>query len=340
MSSSNEARPSKARRVLITGGAGFIGHHFVEHLLKNTDWNIVVWDKLSYSGKLDRLRDVEAFNKDRVLILTTDFSQPVSEGVARETGDVDFIIHMGAESHVDRSIVDAEPFVRSNVLGTHYMLEYARTLPGLRRFFYFSTDEVHGPALQGESFKESDPHRPTNPYAATKSGGEMLVMACRHTHGLPATITRTMNVYGERQDPEKFIPKCIQAIRDGEKITIHADQTRTVPGSRSYIHARNVADAYLFLMQQSEKLDSSDFNIVGEQEVNNLQLARMIAIIMGRELTYELVDFHSSRPGHDLRYMLSGDKLRRWGWEPPKTLRESLEKTVQWTLDNPRWLEP
>lgn len=323
-------------KILITGGAGFVGHHFVEHFLKNTDLDIVVWDKLSYSGKLDRLRDINAFDDKRVLTLTTDFSQPISEGVKRETGDVEYIIHMGAESHVDRSIADPLPFIQSNVVGTHYMLDYARSLDSLKQFYFFSTDEVHGPAPVGTDYRETDRQAPTNPYAASKAAAENLVMAYRHTYRMKCSITRSMNIYGERQHPEKFIPLCIRKILNGERVIIHSDRQKKNPGSRKWIHARNVADAYSHIMQKCPS--GHDWNIVGE-ELNNLQLAQMIADILGKELRYSLIDFHSSRPGHDLRYSLSGEKLKQWGWKPPKSLRESLEKTVRWTLENPKWLE-
>lgn len=349
-----------ASRVLLTGGAGFVGHHVAEHLLKHTGWSLVVFDKLTYAGNLDRLRDISVFDDDRVLTLTCDFAQPIPEGIFREVRDVDFVLHLGAETHVDRSIEDAEPFVRSNVQGTLNMLELARRLPKLKMFFQFSTDEVFGPAGEfNPGFEVEDPHNPTNPYAATKSGAEMLVKAYRHCHRVPAVITRTMNVFGERQHPEKFIPLCIRKILAGETIPIHADKTRTRAGSRFYIHARNVADAYLALMRavigkSQVRPDTcaisagpaptihsgQDFHIVGEREVDNLELAQLIGQILGKPVYFELVDFHSSRPGHDLRYALSGRAIREAvGWRPPKTFEQSLEKTVRWTVDHPHWLE-
>jgi len=332
-------------RVLITGGAGFVGHHFVEHFLKLTDANLVVLDKLTYaSSGFDRIRDIQAFDERRVLILAADFAQPLSDGVKREIGGVEYILHLGAESHVDNSIANPEPFVESNVLGTMRMLNFARELASrgtLRAFFYFGTDEVFGPAPEGVAYKESDRHLPKNPYAAAKSGGEMLVHAYRNTYGLPAIITRTMNIFGERQHPEKFIPKVINSLRERKAMPIHADATRTRAGVRAYIHARNVADAYLFLLRKIEDgtpIIGEDFHIIGEREVDNLSLAREIARIMDRELLYEMVDFHSSRPGHDLRYALDGSKIAALGWHLPKTFEYGLEKTVRWFLANDRWL--
>lgn len=321
-------------RILITGGAGFVGHHFVEHLLRNTDHELVVWDKLTYASTWDRLRDIQAFDAKRVRCLAVDFSAGIPDGIRRETGSVDVILHIGAESHVDRSIADPLPFIAANVLGTHHMLEFARQSGA--RFAYFSTDEVFGPAPEGVRYAEEDRHAPGNPYAATKAGGEMLVMAYANTYRLPCMLTRCMNVFGERQHPEKFIPLVIRRVLRGERVMIHADASRTRAGSRYYIHGRNVADAYLHLLEHGGW--GQTWHIVGEQEVDNLELARMIAEMVGKPLDFELVDFHGSRPGHDLRYALDGSKLERAGWLPPRLFEASLEKTVRWFLANPRWL--
>ncbi len=340
-----------SKRCLITGGAGFAGHHVVEHLIKNTDWQIVVLDRLSYSSNgWNRLRDIDAYDDHRVLPLAGDFSNPISEGVAQEIGQVEFIIHMGAETHVDNSIINAEPFVRSNVLGTLHILEFARTQSNLKQFVYFSTDEVFGPVISGPGFSEWDRYNSTNPYAATKAGGEELALAFANTYGIPVLVTHTMNLYGERQHPEKFIPLVIRSVLDGEQVPIHAS-AEGKPGQRSYIHCRNMADALLFLLGARLKtvyppgddvplFPRDKVNIVGEREIDNLVLAQMIALIIGKPLYYELVDYHSSRPGHDLRYALNGTRLASMGWSSPWKFEDSLEKTVQWMLDNPEWLGP
>ena len=324
-------------KILITGGAGFFGHHLVEHILKTTDWDIVVLDKLTYaSSGLDRLRDINCFNKDRVLILNADFSKPITEGVAQEIGQVNYIIHAGAETHVDRSIVNPEPFVISNVLGTMYMLEFAKTQKNLRRFIQFSTDEVYGPAPVGVFYKEGDRYNATNPYAASKAAAEQLCVAYKNCYDVPIVITNTMNIFGERQHFEKFIPLCINKILKGEVITIHADKTKTQAGTRFYIHARNVANAIMYII---ENVYCERMNIVGEKEVDNLTLALTIGKIMDKPVLVEMVDFHSSRPGHDLRYALDGSLLRSCGWSVPQTFEQSLESTIKWTLANPKWLK-
>lgn len=324
-------------RILVTGGCGFIGHHFVEHLVRNTDWQIVILDKLNYASTgFDRLRDIECFAEERVLILSSDFSNEISEGVVQEMGDVDYIVHMGAETHVDNSITDPQPFVISNVLGTMHVLNLARRLKQLKKMVYFSTDEVFGPAPEGTAYKEWDRYDSSNPYAATKAGGEELCLAFANTYGVPVMITHTMNVFGERQHPEKFIPMIIRKVLLGEKVTVHADPTRTKPGSRFYIHARNVAAAVAFLLERGKARDK--YNIVGEKEVNNLEMAQFIAKVVGKPLDSELVDFHSSRPGHDLRYALDGTKLSEMGWEIPIGFEDSLAKMVLWSLERKRWL--
>jgi dTDP-glucose 4,6-dehydratase len=338
------------KKILVTGGAGFIGHHVVEHFLKNTDWDISVLDRLNYaSSGLDRLREIRAYNdlayQSRVSVFVADFTNPINEGLAKELGNVDYIAHLGAETHVDRSIEDPGAFERANVLGTLEMLEFARKLPSLKKFIYFSTDEIFGPAPQGVSYREGDRHSPGNPYAASKAAAEDFCVAYANTYGLPIMITNTMNVFGERQHPEKFIPMVIRKVRDGEKVIIHADSTRTKAGSRFYLHARNVANALHFLLENVEEYlsakvpDQGRFNISGEREVDNFELAEFIASLVGKELQYEQVDFHSSRPGHDLRYALDGSKLKRYGWEVPVHFEDSLRKVVAWTLKNPQWLD-
>jgi len=325
--------------ILITGAAGFGGHHVVEHFLKHTDWRIVALDKLGYSSNgWDRLRDINVFDDERVTCLAADVSQPFENGLVQEIGDVEYILHMAAETHVDRSIENPRAFVVANVLGTLEVLQYARTVDTLRQIIYFSTDEVFGPAMPGVAYGEWDRYYSKNPYAATKAAGEELTLAFGNTYNIPVMVTHTMNMFGERQHPEKFIPSTIKKLLNNEKIIIHADKSRTIPGSRFYIHCRNVADALLFLLNKGPYYQFK-FNIVGERELDNLTLAHFIAGIMGKKLKYKLVDFHGSRPGHDLRYALDGSYMKSMGWEPPKSFFESLEKTIKWTLDNQRWLK-
>lgn len=348
-------------RILITGGCGFLGSHLTEHLLKTTDAELVILDKLTYaSAGFDRLRDITLNNPNltaggRVHMLGCDLSQPIPEGVAHEIGAVDYVIHAAAETHVDNSIVDPLPFLKSNVLGTHHLLWWARSAKSPpKRIFLVSTDEVYGPASwESTGNVESDPFRPANPYAAAKAGGEAVGMAYANTYKLPITIVNTMNLYGERQHPEKFIPLVIRRVLHGEKVQIHADPTRTRSGTRFYIHCRNYASAIAWLIERDHIMSGSALgravlndtmplkvHVSGEREISNEQLALMIAEIVGKPLNYELVDFHSSRPGHDLRYALDDSMIRKMGWQQPLNTEESLARTVRWFLrdENRRWL--
>jgi dTDP-glucose 4,6-dehydratase len=338
-----------SKTILITGGAGFIAHHLVDKVLSETDWRIVTLDRLDYSGNLNRLHEVimnyPQSTRKRVRVVHHDLKAELNPQIRSMIGKVDLIAHLAAGSHVDRSISYPMEFVLDNVVGTVNLMDYARNLDSLDLFVYFSTDEVFGPAPPGISYKELDRYNSTNPYSATKAAAEEMVVAYENTYGLPAIITHTMNVFGERQHPEKYIPICIKRIRDNEKITVHSNPEKTKAGSRHYIHAKDVADAIMFLYDYDLTTLEKDyggakcqkFNIVGSMEINNLELAQFIADVQEKPLNYEMVDFHSSRPGHDLRYSLDGTKMKRMGWEP-KSVLDRLAEVVHWTLKNDRWL--
>ena len=339
------------KNILVTGGAGFIAHHFVEYLLNNSDYRIITLDRLDYSGNLNRLNEVVSAapsqERKRVKTVFHDLKAELNPQIISSIGPIDIIVHLAAGSHVDRSIDYPMEFVLDNVIGTANILEFARKCNNLERFIYFSTDEVFGPAPDGVKYKENDRYNSTNPYSASKAGGEELVVAYENTYKLPCYVTHTMNVFGERQHPEKYIPMCIKRVRDKEKITVHSDKSKTKAGSRHYIHASDVADAIWFLINyDNTKLVNDDFggakcpkfNVVGSEEMDNLELAKFIANCQNKELVYEMVDFHSSRPGHDLRYALDGTKMKNMGWTP-KPVKERLSQVVDWTIENDRWLK-
>ena len=330
----------KVSRILITGGAGFIAHHIIEKFLNETNYEIVTLDRLDVSGNLNRLAYVLELNpkwKKRLSIVWHDLKAPLNDMVVKQIGHIDYVFHLAAGSHVDRSIEYPMEFVMDNVVGTANILDYARLhlKNSLKMFLYFSTDEIFGPAPEGVFYKEDDRYRCGNPYSATKAGAEELCMAYENTYKMPIIVTHTMNVFGERQHPEKFIPLVIQKVRDGETLIIHADRTLKKAGSRHYIHATDVADAIVFLMKNYKV--GEKYNIVGKEETDNLELACMVASIMGKPLNYTMVDFHSQRPGHDLRYALSGEKMRKMGWEPKKLLKERLREIVKWSQCNDKW---
>lgn len=333
--------------VLVTGGAGFIAHHVIESILDTTDWNVVSLDRLDFSGNLNRLHDLIGSRPDRnrVRIVYHDLKAPISPLIASNIGKVDYILHLAAGSHVDRSIDFPMEFVMDNVVGTANILDFARTVKNLKRFIYFSTDEVFGPAPGNVKYDEYDRYNSSNPYSASKAGGEELAVAYHNTYKLPIYVTHTMNVFGERQHPEKYIPLCINKVIRGETITIHSNPSRTKAGSRHYIHAKDVAEGILFLLDKDVDVDENNgikcpkFNIVGTEEIDNLQVAQSIAKSLNKELKYEMVDFHSSRPGHDLRYALSGDRMKKLGWEPTVKFSERIEQIVKWYVANPNWLK-
>lgn len=329
-------------RVLVTGGAGFIGSYVIEYLHKETDWDIICIDKLSYATKgWKRLQDSNLLNSSRIKNFTWDLQIPFSDGLMIELGDINLIIHMAAETHVDKSIKEPVQTIQNNVMSTVYLLEYARKLPHLEIFQYFSTDEVFGPAPQGVAYKEWDRHRPTNPYSASKSASEDICLAYHNTYNIPIIITNMMNAFGSSetifQHVEKFIPKCIKKILNDETIVIHTEPDGRTPGTRHYISLQNIASAVLFILKNvkiGEKI-----NITGELEIDNLELAQKIAKIIGKELKYECVDTHVDRPGHDTRYCLDGSKLFELGWTLESSFDEHLEETVKRTLANPSWLQ-
>ena len=337
------------KRILITGGAGFIAHHVVDKILSTTDWEIVTLDRLDFSGNLNRLKEVvEAYpeqERKRVKVVHHDLKAELNPEICASIGKIDYISHLAAGSHVDRSISYPLEFVMDNVVGTANILDYARKQDCLERFAYFSTDEIFGPAPKGVNYKENDRYNSTNPYSATKAGAEELVVAFENTYGLPSLITHTMNVFGERQNPEKYIPMVIKKVRDNEEVTVHADEKKAVAGSRHYIHAEDVADALLFLFNYDQSLIEKNendpacqkFNIVGRDEIDKLELAQFIAKTQNKELRYKMVDFHSSRPGHDLRYALDGSKMKKMGWQPHSAY-DRLQQVIEWTLKNQRWL--
>ncbi len=332
------------KKILITGGAGFVGAHIVEGILKKTDWNIYIIDRLDLSGNLERLRDIDVWEqeKQRVSFFWHDLKSEIPSAVLSEILDANYVWHIAASSHVDRSIENPAIFVLDNVLGTTNLLLACRKMKNIEKVIYFSTDEVFGPAPGDIKYKEWDRYNSGNPYAASKAGGEEMAIAFANTYKLPIIITHTMNVFGERQHPEKFIPMVISKTIKGESVTIHSNKEKTKAGSRFYVHARNVCDALLFLKDKGECLDGSTtkgkYNIVGEKEMNNLELAQFIARVIGKPLKYEMVDFHSSRPGHDLRYAIENSLMKSMGWEIPKNFEDSLRKTVEWYLKNPKWL--
>jgi dTDP-glucose 4,6-dehydratase len=374
------------KKVLITGAAGFVGSHLCEHILKNTDWVITCLDRFDASGNPNRLSDMlehtEGIDRSRIKFVFWDLKAELNEQVRDQLGGpFDYILHLAAGSHVDRSIEDPLSFFMDNCIGTVNLLTYAgeeglvreenygddpmAKMPIAGKFLYFSTDEVYGPAPEYmcpngdpnipcefckrfEGFKEWDRLNPNNPYAAAKAAAEMAVISFANTYRIPCVITNCMNIFGERQATEKYLILLIKRILSGEKVSIHANAELTQAGKRHYLHARNICAAVIWILENGKTLNreatEGRYNVVGDKEVDNLEFAKLVEQLVKKYrpeatgLNYELVSFHASRPGHDLRYALDGSKLREAGFSYPVDFEQSLERTVKWTLEHPKWL--
>jgi len=344
---------------LITGIGGSIACHFLKHIMLNTDWNIVGTDSFRHKGWMDRvtaMTDTHPEWKERITIVTHDLIAPFSPLQRKKIGHVDYIINMASLSDVEASIQDPVPFIQNNVALALNMLEYAKEIWGLSTtnqtappgtvFIQISTDEVYGASSSkfGDLRKEWDAIIPSNPYAASKAAQEAIAISYWRSYGVPLIITNTMNNFGEYQQSSKFPVMIQKAVARGDELTIHGKEGMI--GSRSYIHSRNFADAIIFLLKNKtphkhvpNTADRPDrFNIAGDKQLDNRELAQTIAKLMNKELKYKLVDSHSARPGHDPHYGLDSTKLYTMGWKPPLTFEESLKKTIEFQMQNPKWI--
>lgn len=333
-------------RILLTGAAGFVGSHVLAHLLEHTDAEIVCPWTLRHHGNTQRLADaLDQAGADqwegRVTTVMHDLACPMPGTMVEEIGPVDAILNIASESHVDRSIADPVPFVRNNTELMLNVLEYARQVRP-RMLLHMGTDEEYGPAYGDYKHREWDTVLPSNPYSASKAAQSALATAWWRTYQVPVVLTRTMNLVSPGQDPEKFVPTIIRKILAGDTVQIHASPEGE-PGSRHWIDAREFGAAWLHLLNtvEPEMYPDADrpsmFHVVGEER-SNLEVAQTIADILHRPLKYELVSFHSSRPGHDLRYALDGAKLADHGWKPARPLEDTLADIVDWYVRRPAWL--
>jgi dTDP-glucose 4,6-dehydratase len=338
-------------RVLLTGAGGFIASHVAEHLLTVTDWDVAGIDSFRHKGKTDRLSHLVTEHPDwreRLTVITHDLRAPFSDQMAAGIGAVDYVIAMASESHVPRSIEDPVTFTTNNHLLALSTLEYCRQA-GPRAVIWISTDEVYGPRAQDAPVRaEWSAIMPSSPYAASKAAQEALAFAYWRTYQMPLTIVNFSNIFGERQDGEKFLPLLVRGVLTGDMLKIHAGLRGEV-GSRYYLHAANLAGALHYMMTSLPPAlyfqdhpgnpDRPDrYNVTSPDGVSNLDLARQVAGIIGLPLHYKLVPF--DRPGHDAHYGLDGAKLAAAGWKPPLSFGESLERTVRWYLRNREWLKP
>ena len=334
---------------LLTGVAGSIGIHTLSQIMKNTDWDVVGIDSFRHRGWCDRVAwHLKSHPNDvpRIRIITHDLTAPFSEMTKKKIGHVDYIINMASLSDVEASIQEPVPFVMNNVALVLNILEFAREVkPDV--FIQISTDEVYGPTTgKNDGYKEWDAQVPSNPYAASKCAQENLAISYWRAYGVPVIITNTMNNYGEMQSSTKFPVMIQKAIANGEEITIHGNEKGEI-GSRSYIHSQNFANALLFIIKnlpphlhELSKVDKPDrYHIAGEKQLDNLELAKLIAELMGKELKYKIVNFHQTRAGHDPHYGLNDDKLKSLGWSPPVSFEESLKNVIKWQMEHDEWIK-
>lgn len=339
------------KKVLITGAGGSIGCHMLKKVLTDTDWKVVITDsfKVEHKGYFDRVSAIlEQHPKQayRVIRIVHDLTAPFSEREVAHLSSVDYIINLASLSDVQDSIDNPVPFVTNNVAITLNMLELARSIKP-EAFIQFSTDEVYGcDEPNGAGHKEWSVIKPSNPYSASKAMQEDIAIAYWRSYGVPVIITNTMNQFGEMQSGSKYPVKIQKAIEAGEKVTVHCLADGSV-GSRFYIHSESSAESVIFILQKTKPTlhqaghdDLPDrYNVVGDKRIDNLQLAQMIAELMGKELDYELVNFHDTNPGHDSHYGLDGSKLHNLGFRPSKTLPELMKRTIEWQSKNPEWIK-
>jgi len=313
-------------RIVVTGGAGFIGSNFVRHVLREHPADeVVVLDKLTYAGNLENLRDVEG--DPRYLFVRGDICDPVA--VDRVAAGAKAIVNFAAETHVDRSISGPDDFIRTDVIGTHVLLEAVRA-HGVGRFLQVSTDEVYGDVAEGASL-ETDPLRPSSPYSASKAGADLLVLSYRRTYDAPVVITRSSNNYGPFQYPEKIVPLFVTNALDGQPLPVYGDGRNV----RDWIYVDDNCRALDLVLREGS--DGEIYNVGGGNEVANLDLTRGILAELG--LGDELVRHVTDRPGHDRRYAVDCGKLRGLGWEPRVAYEDGLARTIAWYRDHRAWWE-
>ncbi len=315
------------KNILITGGAGFIGSNFVIHMLdKYPEYNIIVYDKLTYAGNLDNLLSVS--DNPRYHFVKGDICDPLTVAETITRYNIDTIVNFAAETHVDRSIMQPDAFIQTGVYGTYVLLEAARQF-GLERYHQISTDEVYGHIPAGYSSVETDKLDPRSPYAASKASGDLLVNAYFITYGLPVTITRGSNNIGPFQYPEKVVPLFATNALDGLPLPLYGDGRQM----REYQYVGDHCEA-IDLVLHTGKLGEA-YNIGTGVEMENVTMVEILLETLGR--SHDLIRHVADRPGHDRRYSLNIDKIRALGWEPRHTAEEAIRQTAVWYRDNEWW---
>jgi len=315
--------------LLVTGGAGFIGSNFIRHMLgAYPDDKIVNLDYLTYAGNLNNLKTCDT--NPHYTFVRGDICDHTLVNAVMEKLGIDTVVHFAAESHVDRSIADASVFVKTNVLGTHILLEAAKER-NVRKFIHISTDEVYGSIRVG-SFRETDILSPSSPYSSSKAGSDLLALSYFTTYDLPVIITRCTNNFGPYQYPEKLIPLFVTNLLDGKKVPVYG----TGKNVRDWIHVGDHCRAIDFLLNRGNS--GEIYNIGGENEKTNLEITEKVLTLLEKDDS--MIEYVQDRPGHDFRYSLNCTKLRRLGWNPSRSFEEALRDTVSWYAENEWWWRP
>jgi len=332
------------KNMLVTGGCGFIGANFVRYLLKESDFNgrIVNVDKLTYAGNPENLADIEKDYKDRYTFIKADICDGTRMAEIFEQYRIDSVCHFAAESHVDRSIVKPDAFIQTNIIGTFNLLESARIHQSrMILFHHISTDEVYGSLGREGYFKETTPYKPNSPYSASKASSDHLVRAYYKTYGLPMTISNCSNNYGPYQFPEKLIPLIILNALEGKSLPVYGDGRNV----RDWLYVKDHCIAIWTIMKNGQSGET--YNVGGNSELENIKLVEMICDILDEKNTLsdgrsrrDLITFVKDRPGHDLRYAVDFSKLNKnLNWRPRQSLETGIRSTIQWYMDNRKWVE-
>lgn len=316
-------------RLLVTGGLGFIGSNFIRQMLEEHPGDSIVnLDKITYAGNPENLKDIAG--DPRYTFVRGDICDAEIVGSVFREYPIDAVVHFAAESHVDRSIEDASVFVRTNVLGTHVLLEAALN-HGVKRFVHVSTDEVYGSIKTG-SFRETDNLNPSSPYSASKAASDLLARSYYITHNLPVIVTRCTNNFGPYQYPEKLIPLFVTNLIEGKKVPVYG----TGRNVRDWIHVADHCRAVDFVLRHGEP--GEIYNIGGGAEKTNLEITEGILRALGKDES--MIEYVRDRPGHDWRYSLDSSKLRAMGWKPEFDFETALQATVRWYTENEWWWRP
>jgi dTDP-glucose 4,6-dehydratase len=317
------------RNLLVTGGAGFIGSNFVHYMLeKYPDYHVTVLDKLTYAGNLDNLKDVAERYPERYRFVQADICDAAAVDAAMQAHEIDTIVNFAAETHVDRSLMEPDAFIKTDVYGTYVLLESAKRY-GIERYHQVSTDEVYGDIPEGHSSVETDPLQARSPYSASKAGGDLMCLAYHNSFGTPVTLTRGSNNIGPYQYPEKVVPLFVTNAIDDQPLPIYGD-------------GRQMRD-YQFVLDHCEGIDlvlhkgqlGEVYNLGTGTETENMVMACAILDLLGKPRS--LIRHVTDRPGHDRRYSLNVDKIRALGWQSRHPFEQAVEKTVRWYVDNEWW---